>query len=159
LTRPWQALASLGIAFVSFKDHVVFERSEILTQNNQPYGVFTPYKNNWLKKVTPADLKEKTVKPAAGQLACIPATLHKTMPSLKDMGFESVDLQALHIQAGSTGADVLVKVSIFSLFLDLFISSSGPVFFERMQTFGHRRLWVGSNRLPCNAAGFSSVML
>ena len=39
----------------------------------------------------------------------MPASLHKAMPSLQDMGFESVDLQALNIQAGSTGADVLVK--------------------------------------------------
>ena len=45
------ALANLGASFVSFKDHVVFERSEILTQNGQPYGVFTPYKNNWLKEL------------------------------------------------------------------------------------------------------------
>jgi len=103
------ALANQGVAFVSFKDHVVFERDEILTQNNQPYGVFTPYKNNWLKKIRPDDLKERTVKPAAGQLVPVPHSVHKAMPSLKDIGFESVDLQALHIQAGSTGADVLVK--------------------------------------------------
>ena len=103
------ALAKQGVSFVSFKDHVVFERDEILTQNNQPYGVFTPYKNNWLKKIRPDDLKERTVKPAAGQLVPVPHSVHKAMPSLKDIGFESVDLQALHIQAGSTGADVLVK--------------------------------------------------
>jgi deoxyribodipyrimidine photo-lyase len=103
------ALANQGIAFVSFKDHVVFERSEILTQNNQAYGVFTPYKNNWLKKITPADLQEKTVTPSSGQLASMPAHLRKAMPSLEELGFESVDWQALHIQPGSTGADVLVN--------------------------------------------------
>ena len=134
------ALASHGIAFVSFKDHVIFERSEILTQNNQAYGVFTPYKNNWLKKITPADLKEKSVKPAAGQLACMPANLHKAMPSLKDMGFESVDLQALNIQAGSTGADVLVKdfvkrVSDYQQTRD-FPSVKGPSYLSVHLRFG-----------------------
>ena len=103
------ALAKQGVSFVSFKDHVVFERDEILTQNNQPYGVFTPYKNNWLKKIRPDDLKERTVKPAVGQLVPVGRSLHKAMPSLEEMGFEEVDLRALHIQAGSTGADVLVK--------------------------------------------------
>jgi deoxyribodipyrimidine photo-lyase len=88
------ALANQGVSFVSFKDHVVFERDEILTQNNQPYGVFTPYKNNWLKKIRPDDLKERTVKPAAGQLVPVGHSVHKAMPSLEEMGFEEVDLQA-----------------------------------------------------------------
>jgi deoxyribodipyrimidine photo-lyase len=35
-------LANAGIAFHSFKDHVVFERSEVLTQSGTAYGVFTP---------------------------------------------------------------------------------------------------------------------
>ncbi|NDF05764.1 MAG: deoxyribodipyrimidine photo-lyase, partial [Betaproteobacteria bacterium] len=103
------ALANLGVSFVSFKDHVVFERSEILTQNGQPYGVFTPYKNNWLKKVTAADLAEKHVKPSAGQLAPVPAALRRPMPSLEEIGFEAVDLAALHIQTGTSGAQLLLK--------------------------------------------------
>ena len=32
-----------------YKDQVIFEGKEILTQNNSPYTVFTPYKNNYLK--------------------------------------------------------------------------------------------------------------
>ena len=102
-------LADKGIAFHSYKDHVVFERSEILTQNMQPYGVFTPYKNNWLKKVTTEDLAERTVKPATGQLAALPVSLQQPIPSLSDLGFEPVDLPSLHIQPGASGADVLVK--------------------------------------------------
>jgi deoxyribodipyrimidine photo-lyase len=45
------ALADLGIAFHTAKDHVIFEREEVLTQAGKPYGVFTPYKNAWLRKV------------------------------------------------------------------------------------------------------------
>ena len=102
-------LATQGVAFISYKDHVVFERSEILTQNGQPYGVFTPYKNNWLKKVSPADLAERKVQPADGQLACLPDGLQKPLPSLQMLGFEPIDLSSLHIQAGGRGAKVLVK--------------------------------------------------
>ena len=103
------ALQNMGVAFVTFKDHVVFERSDILTQNNQPYGVFTPYKNNWLKKVTPADLSERPVKPTPGQLAPIPKVLRQDLPSLNELGFDTVDLSGLHIQAGSSGAAHLLK--------------------------------------------------
>jgi deoxyribodipyrimidine photo-lyase len=46
--RAWPTQAWL---LRTFKDHVVFERSEVLTQSGNPYGVFTPYKNAWLQKV------------------------------------------------------------------------------------------------------------
>lgn len=37
-----------GIAFNTFKDHVIFESLEIATDEGQPYKVYTPYKNKWL---------------------------------------------------------------------------------------------------------------
>ena len=45
------ALLAQGAAFYTFKDHVVFERNEVLTLASKPYSVFTPYKNSWLKKI------------------------------------------------------------------------------------------------------------
>ena len=103
------ALANVGISFQSFKDHVVFERSEVLTQGGNPYGVFTPYKNAWLKKVTPHDLAERPTPIEPGQLAAVPKALQKEMPSLKAMGFEDMDLAALHIHPGVSGAQALLK--------------------------------------------------
>ena len=50
------ALARTGIDLRTRKDHVVFERDEVLTAGGTPFSVFTPYKNAWLKKVTAADL-------------------------------------------------------------------------------------------------------
>ncbi len=102
-------LANQGIAFFSFKDHVVFERSEVLTQSGTAYGVFTPYKNAWMKKITPADLAERRTASKPGQLPAIPAAMRQPIPALKSMGFDAVDLAALHIQAGSAGAQALVK--------------------------------------------------
>ena len=46
-----QALRAMQIGCFSYKDHVVFERSEILTQASKPYSVFTPYKQSWLKRL------------------------------------------------------------------------------------------------------------
>jgi deoxyribodipyrimidine photo-lyase len=45
------------VAWHSFKDHVIFERQEVLTLAGKPYTVFTPYKNAWLKKVDDFYLK------------------------------------------------------------------------------------------------------
>ncbi len=44
-----ELLAKSGISFQSFKDQVVFEKGEILKNDNTPYTVFTPYKNKWLE--------------------------------------------------------------------------------------------------------------
>lgn len=35
----------------TYKDHIIFERNEIMTQHNSPYRVFTPYKTAWLKQL------------------------------------------------------------------------------------------------------------
>lgn len=102
-------LANAGIAFHTFKDHVVFERSEVLTQSGTAYGVFTPYKNAWLKKITPADMAERHTRPKPGQLAPVPPALRQPMPTLPGMGFEAVDLASLHIHPGSDAAQTLVK--------------------------------------------------
>jgi deoxyribodipyrimidine photo-lyase len=50
-----QAVAELfqkkGIQFHTFKDHVIFEKDEILKDNGTPYTVFTPYSKKWLAKL------------------------------------------------------------------------------------------------------------
>ena len=44
------ALMQSDIGFHTFKDTVIFEKDEVLTQVGGTYSVFTPYKNAWLKK-------------------------------------------------------------------------------------------------------------
>ena len=51
-------LAAQGMALHTFKDHVVFERQEVLTQSGRPFAVFTPYRNAWLKKLQADDLQD-----------------------------------------------------------------------------------------------------
>lgn len=40
-------LQSNGIRFQSFKDHVIFEKNEVLTEAGEPYRIFTPYSRRW----------------------------------------------------------------------------------------------------------------
>jgi deoxyribodipyrimidine photo-lyase len=101
------ALAGLGVSFHSFKDHVIFERSEVLSLSGTPYGVFTPYKNAWLKKVDAYYLKAYAVEKYAAHLAAAPESLRQGVPSLESMGFEKTNLQEIKIPTGSAGAQAL----------------------------------------------------
>ena len=103
------ALAQAGIALHTCKDHVVFEGREILTQTGSPYGVFTPYKNNWLATVTPQHLRSHETAPYASALVARPAGLQQPVPSLADIGFEKTNLSTLKIPTGSTGGAQLFE--------------------------------------------------
>jgi deoxyribodipyrimidine photo-lyase len=97
-------LGLIGVAMHTSKDHVVFERSELLTGAGKPYSVFTPYKNAWLKKLEPHFLKAYPIEPHAASLASIPPEVGANLPSLETLGFERTNLKALNIEPGSSGA-------------------------------------------------------
>ena len=103
------ALANAGIGLQTYKDHVIFERSEVLTQMGKPYGVFTPYKNAWLQKLTPAHLESYATQPLAKALAPRPKHLQLPVPSLADIGFETTNLKQLAVPTGSAGGQILFE--------------------------------------------------
>ena len=100
-------LESEKVAFHSFKDHLVFERSEVLTLAGKPYTVFTPYKNAWLKKVDDFYLKPYPVEKYASALAALPVGELHSVPSLADLSFEKTNLSDLKIPVGSQGGNLL----------------------------------------------------
>jgi deoxyribodipyrimidine photo-lyase len=97
-------LADFGVSFHQYKDQVIFEQEEILTQIGKPYSVFTPYKNAYLKKLDDFYLKpyltdryfKNLAKPEASPL--IP---------LETMGFEGVPLANLKLPTGMSGGKAL----------------------------------------------------
>jgi len=101
------ALADRGIAFRTFKDHVIFERDEVLSQEGRPFSVFTPYRNAWLKALTPSHLSAHPVGRHAGALAAPPAELAGPIPSLEAMGFRRTNLKALGVRTGMSGGAAL----------------------------------------------------
>ncbi len=99
-------LQQAGIDPRPVKEHVIFERDEVLTLASKPFTVFTPYKNAWLKRLHAAepplvDVAAYPVDPQPGQLQPPPADA--LIPSLADMGFASTDNAALGITPGMTG--------------------------------------------------------
>jgi len=55
--RTRGALADRGVALHTSKDHVIFERREVLTGSGKPYSVFTPYRTAWRAKLDDFFLK------------------------------------------------------------------------------------------------------
>jgi deoxyribodipyrimidine photo-lyase len=101
------ALAEHGIALHTFKDHVIFEREEVLTLGHKPYGVFTPYKNAWLKKLTDYHLQAYPCEKYATALEPAPSDLAQGIPTLAELGFEKTNLSELKIPTGSRGGQAL----------------------------------------------------
>ena len=104
-------LADIGVALHTVKDHVVFERAEVMTASGTPYGVFTPYKNAWLRTLdagTGRALEPHPVAPLADALAPVPAGL-QGVPELEAIGFARTNLQALKMPVGPAGAQALLE--------------------------------------------------
>jgi deoxyribodipyrimidine photo-lyase len=106
--------------FLSFKDQVIFECDEVLTQQGKPFSVFTPYKNAWLKKLTPFYLQAYPVTRYMAHLAAPDAV--SPSPTLSELGFLPTDLANLAVPTGVAGAQ--------SLFL---------TFAERMDNYASER--------------------
>lgn len=134
------ALASAGIAFHAGKDQVVFAGDELLTGSGNPYGVFTPYKNSWLKKLEPFYLKPYPVARHADALAPLPSGVAHRIPSLEALGFEATNLAALQILPGTTGGramldDFLERIDGYDRARD-FPSLKGPSYLGVHLRFG-----------------------
>ena len=98
------ALRASGRAFETFKDQVIFDHDEVLTGTGQPYTVFTPYKNNWRKRLSGFPLAAHEC--ATGQLA---TTTHaRGVPTLEQIGFRPTNLRQLGIVPGMSGAQQLL---------------------------------------------------
>ena len=101
-----RSLKAGGIGFQSYKDQVIFEQGEVLTQAGKPFGVFTPYKNAWLKKIDAFYLKPYPVRAYIERLLKSPPA---TLPALETLGFQRTNLAALGIQPGTGGARALFE--------------------------------------------------
>lgn len=99
-----QTLAQQNIAWVTTKDHVLFEGREILTQTAKPYSVFTPYLRAWLARLDAHPVVTHPCQPRPLQLADRPEHDAKSVVPLKAIGFTSTNLQQLPMATGMAGA-------------------------------------------------------
>lgn len=101
-----RSLEQRGCVLHTFKDHVIFEMDEVLTQSGRPFTVFTPYKKAWLKKLDPSYCKAYPVESHRAALVH-PGPLQ--VPMLEQIGFLPTNLRRMKLPTGMTGARRLLE--------------------------------------------------
>ena len=130
------ALRSRDIAVQQCKDNVIFEREEVLTGAGKPFSVFTPYKNAWLRTLTPYHLRAYPVDAYADRL-----TPRSTpIPGLREMGFAPTNLRELKLPTGMAGGarlfdDFLQRIDRYQEARD-FPAVKGPSYLSVHLRFG-----------------------
>ncbi len=88
------------IEFHHYKDHVIFEKDEVLNLSGKPYGVFTPYKNMWLKTVNDFFVRAYPVDAYLNNLAKLNIS---PLIILEDIGFKRTNLSSMRLPTGMQG--------------------------------------------------------
>ena len=130
------ALQRRGIAVRHHKDVVIFEREEVLTAAGTPFSIFTPYKNAWLKTLSPHDLQAYPVDAFADRLVAQSTPI----PGLADMGFQPTNLRELALPVGMAGGarlfeDFLDRIDRYQETRD-FPAQKGPSYLSVHLRFG-----------------------
>ena len=155
-----RALSARGIAFLTFKDQVIFEHDELQTGAGKFYSVFTPYRNAWLKKVDAFFLVAYPVRKYAQALK--PPALGLSVPTLGELGFTTTNLTQLQILPGARAAaqlfdDFKMRMAAYADTRD-FPAVKGPSYLSVHLRFGTLsiravareayRAWQGSADFP-----------
>jgi deoxyribodipyrimidine photo-lyase len=77
------------IPMYTFKDQVIFEGTEILTDQKQPYKVFTPYKNKWLERFNSGKYDPVSYRFSSKKLY----QKKWKIPTLKEMSFKESNIK------------------------------------------------------------------
>ncbi len=81
-------LESKGVGFYTYKDQVIFEKSDILKSDGSPYTVFTPYSNRWKQKFEELERSPFLTEKHLGNLF---KTKPFQLPKLRELGFSDID--------------------------------------------------------------------
>ena len=82
-------LAEHNITFVTTKDHVIFEKDEVVKDDGKPYTVFTPYSRKWKATLNSFYLKSY---PTSAYFKNFYLQKSVPIPTLSQMGFQHCDL-------------------------------------------------------------------
>ena len=80
----YEFLKSHNIEFKSRKDHVIFEKNEIIKDNGKPYTIFTPYSKKWKNTANEFFLKAY---PSQNYLKNLYQCKPFKLPSISEIGF------------------------------------------------------------------------
>ncbi|MFM7728600.1 MAG: deoxyribodipyrimidine photo-lyase, partial [Flavobacteriales bacterium] len=79
-------LASKGVEFKTYKDQVIFEKSEVVKDDGTPYTVYTPYMKKWRARLESGDLNSYDCE---SHFSAFAQSNQPEMPSLEAIGFKA----------------------------------------------------------------------
>ena len=86
-------LSEKDIALSTYKDHVIFERDEVVKSDGTPYRVYTPYSRVWLDKF---DRQEHLKSHRIDDFEKLTTLADHNNPTLTDIGFTTSKITAPH---------------------------------------------------------------
>lgn len=86
----YEFLKSKNITFKGFKDHVIFEKNEIVKDDGTPYKVYTPYSKKWLSVF---EQQELSFFPSEDYAQNFISKFEFKFLSLSDIGFEQTSIE------------------------------------------------------------------
>jgi len=81
-------LNSNNIPFITFKDQVIFEKSEVVKDDGKPYTVYTPYSRKWRSRLNAEGIPSYDSQLILKNL--VPISID--FPTLEEIGFQKSDL-------------------------------------------------------------------
>ncbi len=146
-----EQLQAISCQFIGSKDHVIFEKNEILKNDGKPYTVFTPYARKWKEKITEYYLSSY---PTESYLQNLAQWKEAEMITLKDLGFEDKqtvefpqrDFPKERIQSYSQNRDIpgilgTSRLSIHLRFGTISIRKLAHFAWKRNETYLNELIW------------------
>ena len=101
-------LKAHDIRFESFKDQVIFEKSDVVKDDGRPYTVFTPYSKKWRSVFRTSDVKTEACLVNGDLFASHESKIFRgrRVLSLESLGFDSTDIDFPSLRVET---DLLVK--------------------------------------------------
>ena len=89
----FKSLETRKIAFQGAKDHVIFEKNEVVKDDGKPYSIYTPYARKWKSLLNEFYLRAYPVEKYLSNLRAV--DVPSTMISLEEMGFQFSEHHAI----------------------------------------------------------------
>jgi deoxyribodipyrimidine photo-lyase len=108
-------LAAHQIGFHDFKDHIIFEKDEVLKSDGTPYTVFTPYSRKWRAKLATQMITEEGGQSYSYYFQSYPTVkylqnFHKTAPlPLIDLSTMNFEMSAISIPSKVVAKGIIRK--------------------------------------------------
>lgn len=139
---------SRGIGFHSYKDHVIFEKAEIVKQDSSPYTVYTPYAIRWREKLAVSKIALLNSIELSSHFY---KTTAFTFPDLATLGFKAKAFTFPEINWGSLyqykekrdfpSLDATSKISLYLRFGTISIREVALKAIKKNDTFLGELIW------------------